>query len=80
MVLDYLSEIKTSRRNSTLGGQRFSIEEAENIFNPLKKNNDKPAIFKNESVEPIEMESVHIDIQPKECKKGILRFLKKDKK
>ncbi|MCY1153474.1 MAG: hypothetical protein PQJ45_11955 [Sphaerochaetaceae bacterium] len=76
MVLDYLYEIKTSRRNSTLDSQRFSIEEVDKIFDPIKKNKTS-LLSKKDSVKPIEMESVHIDIEKKEGKKGILNFFKK---
>ena len=75
-MLDYLYEIKTSRRNSTLDSQRFSIEEVDKIFDPIKKNKTSD-LTKKEGVKSIEMESVHIDMQKKDNKKGLLNFFKK---
>jgi len=75
-MLDYLYEMKTSRRNSTLDSQRFSEEEVDNILDPIKKN--KASLLAKKTItKPIEMESVHIDIQKKNSKKGLLGFLKK---
>ena len=75
-MLDYLYEMKTSRRNRTLDSQRFSVEEVDNILDPIKSH--KASLLARKTItKPIEMESVHIDIQKKNCKKGLLGFLKK---
>ncbi|MGD1820305.1 MAG: hypothetical protein ACPKOI_10575 [Pleomorphochaeta sp.] len=75
-MLDSLYEMKTSRRNSTLDSQRFRVEEASDIFTPIKKiskiNLDKKAV-----VNPIEMESVHVTINKDDKKKGLFKFFKK---
>lgn len=77
-MLDYLYEMKTSRRNSTLDSQRFSSEETVSLFSSLKRNVDSPLVNEN-TVKPVEMESVHIDINNSNCKKGLFGIFKKNK-
>jgi hypothetical protein len=78
-LIDYLYEIKTSRRNRTLDSKRFSTEEVENIFSPLKQVKSTQLSKKN-IAKPVEMESVHIDINDAICKKGVFKIFKKIKK
>lgn len=75
-MLDYLYEMKTSRRNTTLDSQRFSVEEANGIFSPIKKNKTT-ILSKKIIVNPVEMDSVHIDLVKTSSKKGLLKFFKK---
>ncbi len=78
-MLDYLYEMKTSRRNTTLDSQRFSADEANGIFSPIKKSKTT-ILAKKIIVNPVEMDSVHIDLANTRNKKGLLKFFKKNGK
>ncbi|MGD1822965.1 MAG: hypothetical protein ACPKM0_09435 [Pleomorphochaeta sp.] len=76
-MLDYLYEMKTSRRNSTLDSQQFRKEDAKKIFLQDLKIQETN---KREFAKPIEMESVHVDLQARNGKKRVFSFLRKNKK
>ncbi len=77
MVLDYLYEIKTSRRNSILDSHQFRGEDTKSIFKEEDEIKQVEQSSKKSNIKPLEMESVHIDLKNEVSKKNVFSFLKR---
>lgn len=73
-MLDYLYEIKDSKNSRTIDKHPFKKEDFSNLFNNEKEIGD---YFKKKNMIPIEMESVHVEINKKDERKGIFSIFRK---